>query len=295
MKYIIPVVVIVLALLGANGIYVVAQGHAAVLTRLGHIDAIGVPPGLHFKLPFLQQVQVYDTRAIVLRSEPADYKTADGDPVRVGYFVRWRVIDPDAYFKATSGDELQVTQQMTPLVRDALRAQIAHHSLAELLASDGGAIDAALRDAVSGDIRGKLGIAVLAIGVERVLPPDDALAAVYKRMSAEAGAQVAEVRDAGEAAAAAIRTQGASADAKVIAAAAQQAAAVRGEGDAEAAKIYAQASARDPQFFRYWSSLETWRKAFSGGGAVVVLDRDSPLLQAVDAGSTTGDVPARKR
>ncbi|MGH8234435.1 MAG: SPFH domain-containing protein [Rhodanobacteraceae bacterium] len=295
MKYAIPVVIIVLALLAANGIYVVGEGHAAMLTRFGHVEASDVGPGLHFKLPFMEQVTPYDTRAIVLRAEPEDYKTRDGDPVRVGFFVRWQVADPDAWVKATTGDDLQVTQQMTPVVRAALSAEIAKHSQAELLAADGGPIDQALRDAVSDNLRQRLGVNILDIGVERVLPPDDALKSVYKRMSAEADAQAGEVRDAGEAAAAAIRAKGDAADQKVIAAAAKQAAAVRGQGDAEAAKIYASASANNPQFFRYWSSLETWRKTFSGGGAVIVLDHNSPFMQAINEGVAPDGATAKKR
>lgn len=294
MKYAIPVVIIVLALLAANGIYVVDEGHAAMVTRFGNVEANDIGPGLHFKMPFVQQVTTYDTRAIVLRSEPEDYKTKDGDPVRVAFFVRWQVADPDAWVKATSGDDLQVTQQMTPVVRAALRAEIAKHSEAELLTADGGSIDQGLRDAVSGDLRQKLGVAVLDIGVERVLPPDDALKSVYKRMSAEADAQAGEVRDKGEAAAAAIRATGDVADQKVIAAATQQAAVVRGQGDAAAAKIYAAASTNNPQFFRYWSSLETWRKTFSGGGAVVVLDHNSPFMQAINEGAAADGAPTKK-
>lgn len=294
MKYVIPLVIILLALLGANGIYVVGQGHAAVLTRLGHVEAMDVGPGLHFKLPFVQQVKVYDTRAILQQSEPDDYKTAGGDPVRVGYFVRWRIADAKAWFAATSGDDMQVNQQMAPLIHDALRAQVGAHTLAELLGSDGGAIDVGLRDAVASEILRKLGVSVLGIGVERVLPPEDALAAVYKRMSEDAAGQVGSVRDAGEAAAAAILAKGNSADGTVLASAATQAAAVRGEGDAAAAKIYAQASAQDAQFFRYWSNLETWRRTFSSGGAVVVLDKDSPFMQAVDEGAAVSGSPAKK-
>jgi len=288
MKYLIPVVIIVLALLAANGIYVVGEGHAALLTRFGHVQASDIGPGLHFKLPFVEDVTIYDTRAIVMRAEPEDYKTEDGDPVRVGFFVRWQVADPDAWFKATTGDDLQVTQQMTPVIRTALRSEIAGHSQAELLASDGGPIDRGLRAAVSEDLRKRLGVTILDIGVERVLPPDDALKSVYKRMSAEANAKAGEVREQGEAAAAAIRAKGDAADQKVVGAAAKQAAEVSGQGDAEAAKIYALASAKDPQFFRYWSSLETWRNSFANGGAVVVLDRNSPFMRAIEEGAAGG-------
>lgn len=294
MKYVIPAVIIVLALLGANGIYVVGEGHAAVLTRLGQVEASGIGPGLHFKLPFVEQVVVYDNRAIVMQSEPEDYQTSDGDAVRVGYFVRWRVADPQAYYAATKGDEVQATQAMTPAIRDALRTQVAKHDLADLLAADGGGIDQALDEAVAPAMRQKLGIAVLAVGVERVLPPDETLAAVFKRMTAEAKSRADGIRDKGKAAAAKVVAAGDSADREVLAGAAREAAEVRGQGDAQAAGVYAAASAKDPGFFRYWSSLDTWRKSFSSGDAVVVLDRDSPFMQAVDQGAANGGATPKR-
>lgn len=292
MKYVIPVVIIVLALLAANGIYVVTEGHAAVQTRLGSVLSNHIGPGLHFKLPFVDDVTLYDTRAIVLQSEPEDYKTADGEQVRVGFFVRWRVADPDAYIAATTGQELQATQAMTPAIRNAMRTQIAQHSLAELLAADGGAIDQALAAAVVGDLRRKLGVEVLDVGVERVLPPDDMLQSVYSHMKAGAKARATAIRDSAQAAADAIRNKGEAADREVVAKAASEAAATRGEGDAEAAAIYAKAAAKDPQFFRYWSTLDTWRDSFENGGAVVVLDKTSPFMRAIDEGAAAG-APAR--
>lgn len=293
MKYLVPVVIIILCLLGINGIYVISQGHAAVLTRFGHVEDTGIGPGLHFKVPFLQHVSIYDTRAILTQSEPEDYKTSGGQSVRVDYYVRWQVADPNLYFNATSGEGSQVSRQMTPVIRAALRDQVAAHHLSALLAEDGGGIDDALRAAVAAKLRQRLGVTVLDVGVRRVMPPDDALPAVYKRMSAGAKAQADAIRAEGEAAAAAIRAKGDAANQAVLAAANKAAAAERGQGVADAAKLYAQAAAKDPAFFRYWSSLSTWRESFSGGGAVVVLDKDSPFMQAIDEGAA-GVAPVKK-
>lgn len=287
MKYVIPIVVVVLMLLGARGIYVVGQGHAAALSQFGRVETVGIGPGLHFKLPFVQDAKVYDTREIVSQAEPGDCKTRDGDAVRVGFDLRWQIVDPVQYFKATSGDELQATQQMEPLVRDALRREVARHDLPALLAASNQTMGAQLRGEVGSEIRSKLGVAVRAVGIGRVLPPEEALASVYKRMTAEAQAAAGSVRADGEAAAAAIHAQGDAEDQRVLAAADQAAAAVRGEGDAEAAQIDAAAAVPNPQFFHFWSGLDTWRRSFEGGGAVVVLDKDSPFMQAVDAGAAT--------
>lgn len=285
MKYAIPIVIIALMLLGARGIYVVGQGHAAALSRFGDVETTGIGPGLHFKLPFVQEAKVYDTRVIVSQAEPGDCRTRDGDAVRVGFDLRWQIVDAARYFKATSGDELQATQQMEPLVRDALRREVARHDLPALLAASDQTMGAQVRDQVAAGIRNKLGIEVRAVGIGRVLPPEDALASVYKRMTAEAQGAAGSVRADGEAAAAAIRAQGDADDQQVLAAADQAAAGVRGEGDAAAARIDAAAAVANPQFFRFWSSLDTWRRSFEGGGAVVVLDKGSPFMQAVDAGA----------
>jgi membrane protease subunit HflC len=293
MKYLIPVAIIVLALLGANGIYVVSQGHAVVLTRFGHVEAIGVGPGLHVKLPFLEHVSTYDTRSLLLQSQPGDYKTADGEAVRAGFFMRWRVADANVYFNATQADELQADRQMTPVVAAALRKQIARHSTSELLAADGGPIDAALRAAVAAELRQRLGVTVLAVGIRRIMPPESTLPTVYKRMTTAAKAQADAIRVEGKTAAATIRAKGDAADADVLAAADKLAAIDRGQGDVAATKVYAQASAQDPQFFRYWSTLNTWRKTFSGGGAVVVLGKDSPFMRVMDEGAASR--PADKK
>jgi len=295
MKYAIPIVIIVLALLGANSIYVVGEGHAASLSRFGQVEASGIGPGLHLKVPFLQDVSVYDTREIVSQAEPGDCKTRDGHAVRVGFHVRWQIVDAATYFNATSGDELQATQQMEPLVRDALRREVADNDLSALLAATSGGMGAKVRSDIGAELRAKLGIDVLGVGIGRVLPPEDALASVYKRMTTEAQAAAGVVRAQGEAEAAAIRAQGDADDEQVLAAASQAAAAIRGGGDADAAKIYAAASAKDPQFFRYWSSLDAWRTSFSGGGAVVVLDKGSPFMQAVDAGAANDSTAPAKQ
>ncbi|HEX5961908.1 MAG TPA: SPFH domain-containing protein [Rhodanobacteraceae bacterium] len=287
MRYAIPIVIIVLALLLANSAYVVGEGHAAVLSRLDRVEAAGVGPGVHFKLPFVQDVTVYDAREIASQAEPDDCKTRDGQVVRVGFHLRWQVVDADTYFKATSGDELQAVQQMEPLLRDALCKKVATRDLPDVLAATDHDLGTQVQDEVGSGIRKKLGIAVLEVGIGRVLPPESALASVYKRMTAEAQAAAGTVRSDGEAAAAAIRAEGDAENQQTLAAANQAAASVRGEGDAQASKIYAGASADDPQFFRYWSSIETWRESFSGGGAVVVLDKDSPFMQAVNAGAAS--------
>jgi modulator of FtsH protease HflC len=294
MRYAIPLVIILLALLGASSIYVVTQGHAAIVTDFGHVETGQAGPGLHFRLPFLQRVSMYDTRTMVLQSEPEDCKTRDGQPVRAEYFARWKITAPATFHAATGDDALQANQQIASVLGAALCSRIAGLDMSSLLTVGQDRIDSGLLDDATSRELGRLGVTVSRVGLERVLPPDAGLAAVYKRMSADAQRQADAARAQSEAEAAAIRAKGDADNEQLLAAADQTAATIRGDGDAEAAKIYAAASARDPQFFNYWSSLDTWRNSFGSGDAVVVLDRDSPFMQAIDAGASTYDSTTKK-
>ncbi len=278
MKTLGAAVVLLLALAAADSLFVVREGHAALLLQFGRIDSVALTPGLHFKLPFVQRADIYDTRAIVTESEPDRYQTSDGNAVLVGFYVRWRIVDPQAYYRATSGEELQATQVMTPLVRDALRSQVLSHTLSELI-GDNGAIGTRLRTLIDPETRQRLGVQILDVGIERVEFPDEAADAAYKRMQASAKADATALRTEGADKAAAVRAAGEQQAQSVLAQAQQDAAVVRGEGDAQAAKIYAGASAKDPQFFQYWSALQTYRDTFGDGHAVIVLDQNSPLLR----------------
>ena len=278
MKVLAALIVLILALAGADGVFVVHQGHGALLLQFGRITSAPLAPGLHFKIPFAQQVDVYDTRAIVSESDPERYQTADGDAVDVGFYSRWRVADPVAYYRATAGEELQATQQMAPLIRDALRSQVQAHDLHDIIAGDG-AISTRLRTLVDQETRERLGIEILDVGIERVEFPDEAADAVYKRMQANAKSEATALRAQAEEKASGIRAQGEHDAQEILAQAQQDAGATRGEGDAQAAKVHAQTSAQDPQFFAFWSSLQAYRAALDNGRAVIVLDRQSPFLK----------------
>ena len=281
MKMLGAAIVVLLALAAANSVFVVREGHAALLLQFSSIESAPLGPGLHFKLPFVQRADLYDTRTIVTESEPDVYQTRDGNAVQVGFYVRWRIIDPRPYYRATAGEELQATQQMTPLIRDALRSQVQAHTLTELIGGDNGAIGTRLRTLIDPETRQRLGVQILDVGIERVEFPDEAADAVYKRMQASAKAQAAALRAQGEDKAATIRADGEKQAQSMLAQAQKDAAAARGEGDALAAKIYAGANAKDPQFFQFWSALQAYRDTFGDGHAVIVLDQNSPLLKDI--------------
>lgn len=278
MKIVGAVIVLLLLLSGADSLFVVREGHGAMLLQFGNIVQSGLAPGLHFKWPFAQQVGLYDTRAIMIESEPDRYQTADGAAVQASFHARWRIVDLTAYYRATGGDELQASQQITPLIRDALRSEIQAHKLDEL-GEGNDAMDTRARTLVDNETRARLGVAILDVGLERLGPSDEAADAVYNRMRANAKSDATALRAAGKEKAAGVKTDGERKQQMLLADARKAADTTRGEGDAQAAKIYADAAAQDPQFFAFWSSLQAYRKAFGNGRTVIVLEPDSPFLK----------------
>lgn len=280
MKRIVAIAVAVFVLLlGLNSMFVVNEGQSALLLQFGRIVRADYPPGLHFKLPVVQQVLHFDKRILSLDAQPERYFTSEKKSVNVDFYVKWRIADNAAYYRATGGDELQAEQRLSPIVKDALRFEFNARTLQELIAGGRKDITERVRQQTDASARRNLGIAVVDVRIKRIDLPDEVSESVYKRMRAERSQLANELRFTGQEEAEKIKAD-ADRQGQVLRADAQRdAEKVRGEGDAQAAAIYAQAYNQDPEFFAFYRSLAAYRKAFDNGKSVLILKPDSPFLQ----------------
>jgi len=264
----------------ASAAYIVNEGEVGVLFQFGRIVRSDIPPGLHFKLPIAQTALRFDRRIYTLNAEPDRYMTQEKKDVSVDYFAKWRIRDVRRYYTATLGSETSAEQRLTPIVKEALKNTINQRGLQDLVSIE--------REVLGGDmLRGvnnaakALGIEVVDIRISRIDLPEDGnlLENVYQRMRAERTRVANQLRAEGDEASSKIRAE-AERQRQVIAAEAERDAQVlRGEGDAAAAATSAAAFGPDPEFYAFWRSLETYRRAFAGGRDVVVLDPDSELMR----------------
>ena len=280
MKRIVAILVlVVLVLLGANSFFVVGEGQGALLLQFGRIVQADYTPGLHVKLPVIQQVLHFDKRILSLDAPPERYFTSDKKSVNVDFYVKWRIADNAAYYRATGGDQLQAEQRLLPIVKDVLRFEFNARTLQELIAGGRKDITERVLQQSDASARGNLGVAVVDVRIQRIDLPDEVSESVYKRMKAEQLQLATQLRYTGQEAAEKIKAD-ADRQALVLRADAERdAAKVRGEGDAEAAAIYAQAYGQDPEFFAFYRSLEAYRKSFAGGNNVLILKPDSEFLR----------------
>jgi membrane protease subunit HflC len=272
------VVSALLALLGS--VFVVREGHSAIVFRLGTIVRTDVGPGLHFKVPLIENARVFDRRLLVLPAESERYLTEDKQDVSVDFFALGQIENLRAFFRATGGNEEVAVQRLAPIIRDSLRNEINARTLQEVVSGDRTSVIGRQLKAINEGAQ-TLGVKIVDIRIKRIDLPQDSnvVGSVYDQMRSQRKQVASQLRAEGVEQAQVIRAQAERDRAVILAEAERDAQKLRGEGDAEATRLYAQAASRDPGFYAFQRSLEAYRASFGDGQSVIVLDRDDPFLQ----------------
>jgi membrane protease subunit HflC len=278
MKNLILILIAALAIVAGNAAFVVREDERAVLLQFGRVVRSDFAPGLHWKIPVLQNVRKFERRIITLDKEPQRYLTSERKDVLVDFFVKWKIKDVARFYTASSGDERLAESRLDSTTRNALGKEIVKRTLQEVVSDQRSALMVELRDTISKAVE-ELGIEVVDLRVMRIDLPDEVSQKVFDRMTSERKAVANRLRSQGTEAAEKIRAS-AERDAQIALAEAQRdAQQLRGAGDAEATKIYAEAYNRDAEFYAFWRSLEAYRAAFADPGSILVLDPKSEFFQ----------------
>ncbi len=284
MKNLILLLIAVIAIVAGNSAFVVRENERAVLLQFGRVLRSDFGPGLHWKLPLLQNVRKFERRIVTLDKEPQRYLTSERKDVLVDFFVKWRIKDVAEFYKASSGDERLAESRLDSTTRNALGKEIVKRTLQEVVSDQRSELMVELRDNISEAVK-ELGIEVVDLRVMRIDLPDEVSQKVFDRMTSERKAVANRLRSQGTEAAEKTRAN-AERDAQIAMAEAQRdAQELRGAGDAESARIYADAFNRDAEFYAFWRSLEAYRASFTEPGSVLVLDPKSEFFQYFGEGA----------
>ena len=272
--------VAVLVLLALNStIYVVQETERAVKLRFGRLVADDVKPGLHFKMPFAEDVRKFDARVLTLDAEPESFFTVEQKRLIVDSYVKWRIADVGEYYRATGGNEAVAHNRLASRINDGLRNQFGDRTLNEVVSGQRDLLMKNITDSLNETVRGSLGVEVVDVRVKRIDLPSDVSEQVHSRMRAEREKEAREIRSEGLEQAEKIR---ADADRQVIileAEAYRTAEQTRGEGDAKATATYAAAYTKDSEFYAFVRSLNAYRESFSNKGDVMLVDPDSDFFR----------------
>jgi membrane protease subunit HflC len=286
MKNFVAVLVIVAVVLGFSSIFVVKEGQRAIVVQFGKVlrdaetgEPVVYTPGLHFKLPFIEDVKRLDARFKTLDGNPDRFVTSEKKDLIVDTYVKWRISDFATYYLSTNGgNQAQAEALLTRRVSSGLRAEFGSRTIKEIVS---GERDNLMREALirGADSAQELGIEVIDVRVMQINLPTEVSQSIFQRMRAERQAVAMEHRSEGREQAEFLR---ADVDARVtvmLADAERESRELRGQGDAEAAGIYANAYNKDAEFFSFIRSLQAYEKSFEVGNDVLVLEPDSDFFK----------------
>ncbi|HIG41289.1 MAG: protease modulator HflC [bacterium] len=277
--FVLAFVVLLLAVLGSNSVFVVTELERAVLLEFGRVVRSDVDPGLHFKKPFINEVRKFDARVQTLDAAPERFLTLEKKFVVVDSFAKFRVINAETFYTSTSGDGTRIDSLLRQRINNGLRNEIATRSLHEVISGERDLLMKILTENLDVVAQTGLGVEVIDVRVKKIDLPPEVSQSVYARMNTERDIEAREHRAQGQELAEGIRADAEKQRQIILAEAYSDAEVLRGEGDAESARIYAAAFTKDKEFYKFYRSMQAYRRTFSSKGDVLLIQPDSDFFR----------------
>ena len=269
--------IVIVLLLAVGSFFTVSETEQAIVLQFGAVQRIDRTAGLKFKIPFIQDVVIYEKRLLDLESPPQEVILADQRRLVVDAYAVYQIVDPLRFYQAVRTDEgakLRLTSSMNATLRDVLGGT----TVATMLSKEREGVMQAIRAKVN-DAATPLGIVVADVRISRANFPESISQSIYGQMNSERQREAAQFRAEGYEQAQQIKAKADRERTVILAEAKRQADIAHGEGDAQATQIYADAFGRDPEFYAYYRSLDAYRKSLGGEDTQFVLSPNSDFLR----------------
>lgn len=296
-------------------LFIVDEREQAIVLQLG--QPIGEPrgPGLHFKVPLIQDVRRFDRRILpvdppseqvvissstIVRAKPKTQETAptegeggiveeapkienvSGEPIILDTFARYKITDPLQFLKTLQTVD-NANERLEAILNNAARTVMGKTTLREILSEDRDMIMAEIKDRVNNSItQSKLGIEIVDVRIVRADLTSELLDSTVRRMISELKERATETRAKGEERALEIKSTADKERAIILAEAQRDAQVLRGEGDNEAIKIYAEAFNKDKEFYGFIRSMEAYGNTLADPETRLILSPDSDFFRFFD-------------
>ncbi|QKZ02788.1 protease modulator HflC [Pseudomonas eucalypticola] len=276
------IVGVILAIVAWNSFYIVSQTERAVMLRFGRVVQADVPPGLHVKVPYVNQVRKFDARLMTLDAPTQRFLTLEKKAVMVDAYAKWRVKDAERFYTATSGMKQIADDRLSRRLESGLRDQFGKRTLHEVVSGQRDELMAGITESLNKMANDELGIEVIDVRVKAIDLPKEVNKSVFDRMSTEREREAREHRAKGNELAEGIRADADRQRRVLLAEAYRESEEARGDGDAQAAAIYAKAYGQDQEFYSFYRSLQAYRQSFSNKSDVLVLDPSSDFFRYME-------------
>ncbi len=266
---------IILTLL-PQSLFVINEWEQCIITKFGQYRRTIREPGLHLKIPFLENVQRYDKRILANDALPGEYLTKDKKRLLADHVVRWKISDPLLFFKSVR-NEFGASHRLDDIVFSEMRRELAENDFADIIAQKRELLMENIA-ARAHELSKQFGINVVDVRIKRADLPLEVQASVFARMVAERERIAKRYRSEGEEEAQKIRAETDKERTILLAGAYEEAQKIRGEGEQESTRIYAEAFGKDPEFYRFIKSMDTYEQTLREGTSLI-LSSDSELFR----------------
>ena len=258
--------------------FFVNETQRAMVFQLGEIKRADLKPGLHFKLPLVNNVRKFDARILTIDAQPELFLTSEKKNMSVDFFVKWRIANVKSYYKSTLGDRARAEGRIVQIVKDELKNQFGIRTIQEAISGEREEIMAEL-EAKAQLVATELGIELVDVRVSRIELPEDVSESVYQRMRAERSRTAKDFRARGKETDENIKAQADKKRTVIIAEAYRTSQQEKGSGDAKSTAIYANAYNQDAEFYAFTRSLQAYANSFKSKSDMLVIDPDSDFFK----------------
>lgn len=281
--FVIGFIVVLLGLLGMNSFFIVTELERAVLLEFGRVSRDNIQPGLHFKLPIINQVRKFDARVLTSDAPSERFLTLEKKAVIVDSFAKFRIDNVQIFYTATSGDVRRAEELLKERINNGLRNEISKRTLHEVVSGERDELMLELTEKLNRVANEELGVVVVDVRVKRIDLPPEVSQSVYDRMNTERDIEAREHRAKGQELAVGIRADADRQREVLLAEAYATAEELRGDGDAKAASTYAGAFQKDKNFYEFYRSMAAYKRTFSSKGDILIIQPDSDFFKYMNS------------
>lgn len=277
MKIIIAIFAFVVMTIGSASLFTVNETEKALMFKWGKIIQSEFDPGLHAKIPFINNVRKFDARIQSFDAPPTRYLTKEKKNVIVDSFIQWRISNVRKYYTSMRGNTGNAEDRLSTIISEGLLAEFGKRTMEEVISGERTKIMDNINILANENVK-EFGIEIVDVRIKRIdLPPKVSLS-VYQRMESERQRIAKDYRSRGQEEATIIRAQAEKERTILLATAYKDAEVIRGKGDAKSAEIYASAFNKNQEFFSFYRSLNAYKQVFGSSSDMMVISPDSDFF-----------------
>src|ERR1700719_3376051 len=259
-------------------VFTVTEGRLAIKSIGGEIVDSNLTPGLHFRIPLVHEVRLFDKRIITKQYPAEHFLTREQEQLNVDFYVKWRILNLRKFYEATGGTEEVANARLGETVKDSIKSVVTQRTLQQVITAERAEFTEAMMKTAR-PLAEQLGIELVDVRITKIDLPQQVQDSVFDRMRSNFKAQAAKLRAEGVEAAERIRAEANKAQTEILADAARKAAQTRGEGDASASEVYAKSYSKNAEFYSFYRSMQSYREAVGTPGDVLVLAPDNAYFK----------------